>query len=198
MTVTMVCIGIPVCRPLYKRWLDSYWATSIHSRPGNDRFRKHESFMATTHGAGGFDVSAGGPAGLVPLRTIGGSALSPMVGAPLNRCAATKGSTSSDDMETRKHGRLSRVYLATAGRVISRNGHDRANSSDEETLAGDYQGEHEEQLQHHHHHHHHHHHRHHEPRRPSNAENQVPRGLGLLMGITVTEEFEVTSNKDDL
>ncbi|KAF4457691.1 hypothetical protein F53441_421 [Fusarium austroafricanum] len=51
--VTMICIGIPICRPLYKRYLDK-WT----SRDGS-KYREH---------------SAGGS---YPLQTIGGSTLNP-------------------------------------------------------------------------------------------------------------------------
>lgn len=190
MTVTMVCIGIPVCRPLYKHWVDRWFFSNISSRPGNnDKFGKHESYMATTTAGGSqFVVAAGGPAGLVPLRTVGSAPSPVMGGSPLQKCSASHGSATSDDMGTRKYGRLSRAYYATAGRVMSRN--DRNNSSDEETLTGDHQEQEKEQG--------HHHWRRHERRWPSRSENHIPKELGLLMGITVTEEFHVTSNKDDL
>lgn len=53
MAVTLICIGIPVCRPLYKKYLDR-----ITSRNTSSRYK---------------DISGGA----MPLRTIGGSELPP-------------------------------------------------------------------------------------------------------------------------
>lgn len=55
--VTMVCIGIPVCRPLYKRWLEKF-ASNLSGT--NSGYKKHGS-------------SSRGPR--YGLRTIGGSTM---------------------------------------------------------------------------------------------------------------------------
>lgn len=198
----MVCIGIPVCRPLYKKWYEYFRPGGAMPIKGHEKsgYRKHDSYL------NGTDTRPRGN-GLVPLRTIGGSALSPMTGRFGFGGATTPMKGKDIDESPRESpsnnlaGGFSRAY-AQAGRLVRGQGRpERANSSDEETLAGDIADaregtagasssagfyadpERQQEVQQH---------------RPSNPENQVSRGLGLLMGITVTEEFVVTSNKEDI
>ena len=56
MAVTLICIGIPICRPLYKKYLDKLTSRNTSSSYKN--------------------ISGSG--GNVPLRTIGGSELPPL------------------------------------------------------------------------------------------------------------------------
>ncbi len=82
----MVCIGIPVCRPLYKRWIDKLLTSCSKSASGASSCWKQQK----QQGADGSNKPAGPVYG---LRTFGGST---MPGASQFRPETTEGETSSD------------------------------------------------------------------------------------------------------
>jgi hypothetical protein len=81
----MVCIGIPICRPLYKQWLDRLFT------------------YGSGNGSGGYKKQSGDPSGAsgqrrgprYGLRTFGGST---MPGASQWRPETTEGETSGSDV----------------------------------------------------------------------------------------------------
>ncbi|KAK4149178.1 hypothetical protein C8A00DRAFT_47148 [Chaetomidium leptoderma] len=80
--VTMICIGIPVCRPLYKRWLDKL---STNRSGGASGYRKQEQ--------GQQSGSNNRPFG---MQTFGGGAM-PGAAQPPWRPETTEGESSGDD-----------------------------------------------------------------------------------------------------
>lgn len=81
----MVCIGIPVCRPLYKRWIDQLSTYRSNSGSGASGYRKQQQ-----QGGDGSNKPSGPVYG---LHTFGGST---MPGASQFRPETTEGETSSD------------------------------------------------------------------------------------------------------
>ena len=79
----MICIGIPVCRPLYKRWMDKVLTYRSKSASGASAYRKQQK------GGDGSNKPSGPVYG---FRTFGGST---MPGASQFRPEATEGETSS-------------------------------------------------------------------------------------------------------
>ncbi|KAK5651804.1 hypothetical protein OQA88_11672 [Cercophora sp. LCS_1] len=114
MAVTLICIGIPVCRPLYKRMF--------------------QRIFGETGSSAGYHKQSAGMDGSLALRTIGGG----LVGAdgkPIQK-KAPSGSTTEDgasftDVKIGVNGPFTRT---TVGRGSSAGGHSQDNASDEEIL----------------------------------------------------------------
>lgn len=109
MAVTLICIGIPVCRPLYKKYLDKITSRNTSSQ---------------------YDKMSGGP---MPLRTIGGSEIPGAVsgmGLSTSRAEKADGPPPVDEDKLRSDssfGRGGDLFRESLG-----------GNSDEETLAEAY------------------------------------------------------------
>ncbi|KAH8657362.1 hypothetical protein BGZ61DRAFT_371278 [Ilyonectria robusta] len=107
--VTMICIGIPVCRPLYKRYLDK-WTS-----------RDASKYQEQIEGGGSY-----------PLRTFGGSTLRP---GQANKDDDTLDDRDSITKEERKlgiGGPFTKSYAVGGGRIRG------DNQSDEEILVPNF------------------------------------------------------------
>ncbi|KAJ4409992.1 hypothetical protein N0V85_004023 [Neurospora sp. IMI 360204] len=87
--ITMICIGIPVCRPLYK----SFFNKIISSRNGTSRGYQKQS-------------GGGGATGHVGLRTIGGGAIPGRSGNDSNNKSRPMRDDESDEFELHRQGKM--------------------------------------------------------------------------------------------
>jgi hypothetical protein len=136
----MVCIGIPVCRPLYRQYLDRLTSNGSH---GN-RYQKQGS---------GIDSNG------TPLRTFGGSTMpgnltddgeqgilsSPRGGRGGGRSRKSAFGTTHELYTQRDHALGSQITRAYA--MASSGKHRGDTSSDEEVLAHDYKRQQQQHLE---------------------------------------------------
>lgn len=133
----MICIGIPVCRPLYKRYLDKW----------------------TSRDASNYQERSGG--GSYPLKTFGGSTLRPR---PSDRDNSSEGGDSITLAERKLGigGPYNKSFARAGGRV-------RGDDQSEESILGpDF-------------------------RRSQHRNDLDAQEKGE--GITVTEEFQITTSR---
>jgi len=120
MAVTLICIGIPVCRPLYKRMFQR---------------------MLGESSSGGYQKQSAGADSSMMLRTIGGGAVGPD-GLPIARKPPASGNTTDRDgdeisftnVKLRADSPFSRTVVGSGGGKNARGQNDQDNASDEEIL----------------------------------------------------------------
>jgi hypothetical protein len=120
MAVTLICIGIPVCRPLYKRMFQR---------------------MLGESSSGGYQKQSAGADSSMMLRTIGGGIVGPD-GLPIPKKPPASGNTtdreadeiSFTDVKLRADGPFSRTVVGSGGGKSAGRQTDLDNASDEEIL----------------------------------------------------------------
>jgi hypothetical protein len=97
MAITLICIGIPVCRPLYKRAFRRLFGESSAASSSSGGYRKQSNNNAP-HGGSSSNAA-------VPLRTIGGG-LVDAEGRPLSVGARKAAAAAAGVGENGKRGRF--------------------------------------------------------------------------------------------
>jgi hypothetical protein len=144
----MVCIGIPVCRPLYKCWLDKFFST-FHSTRSTSGYRKQQQ-----------QGKSGGSGQRYALRTFGGATIP---GPSQRRADTNDGEPSSDgesetgtrvgvhkdgysgtDKDSQKQSAFDELALGVNGpfnEAIAVGGASWKNGSEEEILGSEFRAE---------------------------------------------------------
>jgi hypothetical protein len=120
MAVTLICIGIPVCRPLYKRMFQR---------------------MLGESSSGGYHKQSAGADSSMMLRTIGGGVVGPD-GYPIAKKPPASGNTtdregdglSFTDIKLRADGPFTRTVVGSGSGKSAGRQNDQDNASDEEIL----------------------------------------------------------------